>query len=117
MARMLSELSEDERNVLAALPKEPLCHSVPDMAEDLFGGTHSVALSRVKRVLAVLDVEELVYIESRNTRPYGHKDYYGIRADRWADVLAMFADADSVVNDPHDDLLVEASEVGHDCGR
>ena len=88
MARKLLDLSQDERAVLEALPQEPLAWDVPDLAEELFGQTDSQALSRVKQALAGL--QDLLFIRNENTRPYGRKDSYGIRADRWREVQEMF---------------------------
>lgn len=83
------KLSRDASLMLMALPKEPIAHSVPDLATDIFGGATSKALSRAKAALKELNA--ITFTETVSTRPYGHKVHYGIRADKWQEVMAVWA--------------------------
>ena len=95
----LDELSPDEREVLAALPMEPLAWPAPDLAIEIHGRADSKTLSRVKAALDALDKLRVLYIDSINTRPYGRKEWFGVRADRWADVQAAFPHGTAVGHD------------------
>ena len=93
---MARKLSDDALLVLSALPKEPLAWPMPDLATDLFGRADSVALSRIRQALD--EVQEHLFIESQNTRPFGHKVHYGIRADHWVAVRATLIDAGRLIS-------------------
>jgi len=94
MTKKREEVSEFDASVLATLPKEPLAWSVPEIAEDVIGKTDSPSLGHVRAALR--RHKSLLYVEFVNTRPYGHKDTYGIRADRWRDVQAALTGKDGL---------------------
>jgi len=89
---MARKLSVNVLQVLASLPKEPVCVEVGELAEDVFGRKDPPARSAVKAALNQLS--GLTYIEVVNTRPYGCKDRYGIRADLWDQAQAVFDGVD-----------------------
>lgn len=86
------EFSGIDAAVLAVLPKEPLSCAVPDVAEDVLGKADSPSLGRVRRTLRRF--KGVLYAEFISTRPYGRKDTYGIRADRWRDVQDALSDGE-----------------------
>lgn len=86
------QLTTDELLVLASLPKEPLAHSVPDLAEEVFGRADVVAISRVRTALEA--VKEALFVSTENTRPYGHKERYGVKAAAWMQVQSIYAGID-----------------------
>lgn len=85
----MAKLSKDAMLVLAALPKEPLAHSAPDLAADLFGHADSHAVGRMNEALA--ELKEFTYIRFENTKGFGHKDQYGIRASMWIEAIRVVA--------------------------
>jgi len=80
----MPKLSDLDVEVLITLPKEPYGVTVPEIAEDVVGRTDSPALGQVRRTLRRF--RPWLYFEFVNTRPYGRKDVYGIRADRWLEM-------------------------------
>jgi len=75
-----------DREVLAALPREPLAWAVPDIARDLLGRADASGLSVIQASLNRL--RPWLYVEFRSTGAYGRKTRYGIRADRWRQAKA-----------------------------
>lgn len=75
--------------ILDCLPKEPGACPLPEIARDVLGKADSLSLSQIKQALCQL--KDYLYVEMKNTRPYGYKDHYGVRADRWSEVQDFLA--------------------------
>lgn len=84
MARTLKNLSVDAIEVLGLLPKEPIACPIPDIAQDIFGKTDSISISKIKKALN--ELSSVLYHEFCNTRSYSHKHRFGIRANKWIEV-------------------------------
>ena len=84
---MTTRMTRMDVEVLITLPKVPHGCNVPEIAEVVMGKTDSPSLGVVRRTLRRF--RSLLYVETVSTRPYGRKDIYGIRADKWRCVQAM----------------------------